>query len=133
MVQRPLIRICRGSARCEARPGYAVGLALLYAAGGAAYCGVKDSLTQTIAGTVTGLSFSHTKSGFAAGGGIENKLDIFGLLGPNWTTRTEYLYVDPGSVSDNFTNLGAAQTLTSNLHGHIWRTVVSYKFGPTNY
>jgi outer membrane immunogenic protein len=65
------------------------------------------------------------------GGGIENKLDIFGWLGPNWTTRTEYLYVDLGSVTDSFVNpaLGGVQTLTSNLHEHVWRTVVSYKFG----
>jgi hypothetical protein len=36
-------------------------------------------------------------------------------------------------VSDTFANPavagGAAQTLTSNLHEHVWRTVVSYKFG----
>jgi outer membrane immunogenic protein len=114
------------------RLGYAVGPVLFYATGGAAYGEAKESLTQTVAGTVTPKSFSHTNSGFAAGGGIENKLDILGLLGPNWTTRTEYLYVDLGSVSDPFTNL-VPQTLNSNLHEHVWRTVVSYKFGPTNY
>jgi outer membrane immunogenic protein len=111
------------------RLGYAVGPALFYATGGIAYGEVKESIAQ--AGV--NPSFSHSKSGFAVGGGIENRLDIFGLLGPNWTTRTEYLYVDLGSVSDNFANPaiagGAAQTLTSNIHEHVWRTVVSYKFG----
>jgi outer membrane immunogenic protein len=113
------------------RLGYAVGPALFYATGGAAYGEVKESFTQTAGATTISPSFSHSKSGFAVGGGIENKLDIFGLLGPNWTTRTEYLYVDLGSISDTFPAAagGAAQTLTSNLHEHVWRTVVSYKFG----
>jgi outer membrane immunogenic protein len=111
------------------RFGYAIGPALFYATGGAAYGEVKESITQPAAGS----SFSHSKSGFAVGGGIENKLDFFGLLGPNWTTRTEYLYVDLGSIRDTFSNPavpgGAVQTLAGNLHEHVWRTVVSYKFG----
>jgi outer membrane immunogenic protein len=110
-----------GTAR--GRLGYAVGPALFYATAGAAFGQVKESITQPATGSA---SFSHSKSGFAVGAGIENKLDLFGLLGPNWTTRTEYLYIDLGSVNDTF---GATQTLTSNLHEHVWRTVVSYKFG----
>jgi outer membrane immunogenic protein len=113
------------------RLGYAVGPALFYATAGGAFGEVKENIAQPFAGG--SASFSHSQSGFAVGGGIENKLDFFGLLGPNWTTRTEYLYVALGSVSDTFVNPavagGAAQTLTSNLHEHIWRTVVSYKFG----
>jgi outer membrane immunogenic protein len=107
------------------RLGYAIGPALFYATGGAAFGEIKEDIAQTAAAA----SFSHSQSGFAVGGGIENKLDLFGLLGPNWTTRTEYLYVDLGSVRDTFVAGGAAQTLTSNLHEHVWRTVVSYKFG----
>jgi outer membrane immunogenic protein len=118
----------------RARLGYAVGPALFYATGGAAYGEVQDKITQATGGAVTMpfTTFSHSKSGFAVGGGIENKLDFFGMLGPQWTTRTEYLYVDLGSVSDTFVNPaapGVAQTLTSNLHEHVWRTVISYKFG----
>jgi outer membrane immunogenic protein len=106
-----------GTAR--GRLGYGVGDALFYGTAGVAFGEVKEN--------VGAASFSHTKSGFAAGGGIENKLDLFGLLGPNWTTRTEYLYLDLGSVSDTV-GAQAPQTLTSNIHEHIWRTVVSYKF-----
>jgi outer membrane immunogenic protein len=113
------------------RLGYAVGPALFYATAGGAFGEVKEDIAQPPGG---GASFTHSQSGFVVGGGIENKLDFFGLLGPNWTTRTEYLYVDLGSVSDTFVNPavagGAGQTLTSNLHEHVWRTVVSYKFGP---
>lgn len=104
------------------RLGYGVGDALFYATGGAAFGEVTESINAA--------SFSHSKSGFAVGGGIENKLDFFGLLSPNWTTRTEYLFVDLGGVSDTFGTVGVpAQTLTSNIHEHIWRTVVSYRFG----
>jgi outer membrane immunogenic protein len=119
----------------RARLGYAIGPALFYATGGAAYGTVKESITQAsvAAGApTTTVNFSHSKSGFAVGGGIENKLDFFGILGPSWTTRTEYLYVDLGNVADTFTNppvTAGAQTLTSNLHEHVWRTVISYKFG----
>jgi outer membrane immunogenic protein len=112
-----------GTAR--GRLGYGAGDALFYATGGAAFGKVKESITQAAAAG----SFSHSKSGFAVGGGIENRLDVFGLLGPNWTTRTEYLFVDLGSVSDTLTPVGAApQTLSSSIHEHIWRTVVSYRF-----
>ena len=115
------------------RLGYAAGPALFYATAGMAVGEVKETINQPLLGgrTFAG-SFSHSRpSGFAVGGGIENKLDIFGWLGPNWTTRTEYLYVDLGSVTDVLVNpvLGGAETLTSNLHEHVWRTVVSYKFG----
>ncbi len=103
------------------RLGYGVGEALFYATAGGAFGEVKDS--------ISGVSFSHSKSGFAVGGGIENRLDLFGLLGPNWSTRTEYLFLDLGSVSDTVVPVGApAQTLNSNIREHIWRTVVSYKF-----
>jgi outer membrane immunogenic protein len=138
------VNICTGASATEidqklswfgtvrGRLGYAVGPALFYATGGAAFGEIKEDITQTAAGTTAGLSFSHRQSGFAVGGGIENKLDLFGLLGPNWTTRTEYLFADLGSVRDTFVNPAVpagAQTLASNLHEHIWRTVVSYKFG----
>jgi outer membrane immunogenic protein len=100
------------------RFGYGVGDALFYATGGVAFGKVKENINAA--------SFSHTKSGFAVGGGIENRLDFFGLLGPNWSTRTEYLFVDLGNVTDS---LGGGQALNSNLQEHVWRTVVSYKFG----
>jgi outer membrane immunogenic protein len=113
-----------GTAR--ARLGYSVGQALIYGTGGVAFGEVKEGITQG----ATSASFSHTKSGFAVGGGIENKLDLFGMLGPNWTTRTEYLFVDLGSVSDTVVPASGApaQTLNSNINEHVWRTVVTYKF-----
>ncbi len=108
-----------GTAR--GRLGYSAGGALFYVTGGGAWGDVKDSITQTGGAA----SFSHTAAGFAVGAGIENRFDVFGLLGPNWTTRTEYLLLDLGSVNDTL----GRQTLNSSIQEHIWRTVVSYKFG----
>jgi outer membrane immunogenic protein len=108
-----------GTAR--GRFGYGVGNALFYTTGGFAFGEIKDSIVTPAVSS----SFSHTKSGFAVGGGIENKLDFFGLLDQNWTTRTDYLFVDLGSVNDTL----AGQTLNSSIRDHVWRTVVSYKFG----
>src|SRR5258708_22217429 len=105
------------------RLGYAVGPALFYATGGGAFGEVKESIMQPATGHA---SFSHSKSGFAVGGGIENKLDLFGLLGQNWTTRTEDLYIDLRSLNDRF---DPPQTPTSNLPEHACRSVLSYKFG----
>jgi outer membrane immunogenic protein len=110
-------------ATARGRLGYGVGEALFYTTAGGAFGQVQESITQA---TAAG-SFSHTKSGFAVGGGIENRLDFFGLLDPNWLTRTEYLFLDLGSVNDAL----VGQTLSSNIQEHVWRTVVSYKFGPS--
>jgi opacity protein-like surface antigen len=74
------------------------------------------------------FSFQHTKTGWTAGAGIENKLDLFGWFGRNWTTRTEYLYVDLGYTTDNLTYAGANETLSVKVRAHIWRALI-YKFG----
>ena len=37
------------------------------------------------------FEFTQRRGGWAAGGGIETPLRLFGLLGPNWTSKTEYL------------------------------------------
>ena len=55
--------------------------------------------------------------------------EIFGLLGPSWTTRTEYLYVDLGSVSDPYTFNGTGNVFNSTIREHIWRSGLNYKFG----
>jgi outer membrane immunogenic protein len=117
-----------GTAR--ARLGYAVGPALFYATGGLAYGNVSESITRMILGASTNAyNFSHTKSGWTVGGGIERKADFFGILGPNWTLRTEYLYVDLGGVSDAYLFNGANNVLNSSIREHLWRSALSYKFG----
>jgi outer membrane immunogenic protein len=62
------------------RAGYAMSNVMLYATFGLAYGGGSVQ--------IGGLSESNTHVGWAAGGGIEVG------LGPNWSAKAEYLFVD---------------------------------------
>jgi outer membrane immunogenic protein len=110
------------------RLGYSVGSTLFYATGGLAYGSVKTKInTVSVAGAVT-QSFENTKTGWTAGAGIETPFTLLGLLGPNWTTKTEYLYVDLGSTTDNFMIAAAPTTATRSVTEHIFRTGINYHF-----
>jgi outer membrane immunogenic protein len=102
-----------GTAR--ARGGFVVNDSLWYVTGGAAWATVKDNYTFNgscnplifpgFCGAPTNLGpflggaagFSHTKTGWTIGGGVEQR-----LWGSNWSAKLEYLYVDLGSVTDTF-------------------------------
>ncbi|MBS0530438.1 MAG: porin family protein [Proteobacteria bacterium] len=105
------------------RLGYTIGSTLLYATGGYAYGGVN---TKTVSSADPNQSFSQTKSGWTAGAGLETPFTFLGLFGPNWTSKTEYLYVDLGSTTNTFVGTGAV--LTSQIHEHIFRTGLNYHF-----
>lgn len=113
------------------RVGYSVGAGLFFVTGGWAYAEVKNTVTEFAGGApLTALpGVSTTRSGFAVGGGIETPVpDFFFLKFPNWTTRTEYLYLDLGSVTDTYVYGGAAHTLTTDVRNHVFRTTFNYKF-----
>lgn len=110
------------------RLGYSVGSTLFYATGGLAYGSVKTRInTFSFVGPQT-QSFSNTKTGWTAGAGIETPFTLLGLLGPNWTTKTEYLYVDLGTSTDNFTFAIFPTTSTRSVTEHIFRTGINYHF-----
>ena len=110
------------------RLGYSVGSTLFYATGGLAYGSIKTKIaTNSFAGPVT-QSFSHTNTGWTAGAGIETPFTLLGLLGPNWTTKTEYLYVDLGSTSDSFVFGAVPTTTTRSVTEHVFRTGINYHF-----
>jgi outer membrane immunogenic protein len=110
------------------RLGYSVGSTLFYATGGLAYGSIKTKInTSSIVGPVT-QSFSHTNTGWTAGAGIETPFTLLGLLGPNWTTKTEYLYVDLGSTSDSFVFGATPATTTRSVTEHVFRTGINYHF-----
>jgi outer membrane immunogenic protein len=114
--------------------------ALLYATGGAAWARVDETVTLVgtpdlfTVGTTSGASFSHDKTGWTVGAGVETP------LWSNWSVKAEYLYVNLGSVTDSFTSaLGPAlggpavssQTTTSSytVRDHIFRLGVNYHPG----
>lgn len=105
------------------RLGYSIGSTLLYATGGLAYGEVK---TSTVSSADPAQSFSNTRTGWTAGAGIETPFTLLGLFGPNWTSKTEYLYVDLGSNSNTFTGTGTV--LTTHVQEHIFRTGLNYHF-----
>ena len=110
------------------RLGYSVGSTLFYATGGLAYGSIKTKInTNSFGGPVT-QSFSHTNTGWTAGAGIETPFTLLGLLGPNWTTKTEYLYVDLGSTSDTFVLGAVPATATRSVTEHVFRTGLNYHF-----
>jgi outer membrane immunogenic protein len=101
------------------RLGYAVGPSLFYATGGFAYGNVKTALNN--------MSFSDTRTGWTVGAGIETPFTLLGLFGPNWTSTTEYLYVDLGRASHGI-DIGGPAVLTTGAQEHIFRTGLNYHF-----
>jgi len=85
------------------------------------------SASGTVGGTTTGLSFSHNRSGWTIGAGIESKFDPFGWFRRNWTTRVEWLYVDLGNSADFIANCGGAQVFSTDSHINVWRSAL-YNF-----
>jgi outer membrane immunogenic protein len=120
-----------GTAR--GRVGYSVGSTLFYATGGYAYGSIKTKVSTLFAGTASNVEFSNTKGGWTVGGGIETPFTFLaGVLGNNWTSKTEYLYVDLGTQTGVFTfPVGAAVVTATNstqVHEHIFRTGLNYHF-----
>jgi outer membrane immunogenic protein len=110
------------------RLGYSVGSTLFYATGGYAYGNVETRITNNTFAGIVNNTFETTKSGWTAGAGIETPFTLLGLLGPNWTTKTEYLYVDLGTTSDNFLIVAAPATATRSVSQHVFRTGINYHF-----
>jgi outer membrane immunogenic protein len=108
---------------------------LLYATGGLAYGGIKNSATLSgfnPNGVAVAALFSNTRTnvGWTIGGGIE------GHLGGNWTGKLEYLYMDLGRIS-NQVNLvtfggtfGIGANISSRVTDHILRAGINYHFSP---
>lgn len=114
---------------------------LLYATGGLAYGGVKNSVTpvfvNTTGGSLLGITTStnSTKLGWTAGAGAEY------AFSQNWSAKLEYLYTDLGSSNTNLTNAGAAigayfgcctaysGQLSNSNRFHTVRAGLNYRFG----
>jgi outer membrane immunogenic protein len=116
-----------GTAR--ARFGYVTGPSVLYVTGGAAFVQTRDTFGGDLA-TVGPLTSTNTKTSWTAGGGIETKLSH------NWSTKTEYLFIDGGSTVSFLANPrgvapgGVPSTLSSFDHNyHVIKSGMNYRFG----
>lgn len=101
------------------RLGYAAGPALLYATGGFAFADVDYSFAASPGGGV-GVSNSEIKTGYALGGGIEWK------FAPQWSLKSEYLYVDLGD--EKLTTAGGDFTAKTDTDFHTVRAGLNYHF-----
>ncbi|MFG3757369.1 outer membrane protein, partial [Klebsiella pneumoniae] len=90
-----------------------------------AYGNVKTDVAGVFLGTAFNQSISRTRTGYAVGGGIESPFDLFGLFGKNWTSKTEYLFIDLGKSTDT---VAVGTTFTTRAQEHTLRTGLNYHF-----
>lgn len=97
---------------------------LFYGTAGVAYGQVKSSYTFNAPGPVAALDFKDTRAGWTAGAGVE------GAFGGGWSAKFEYLYVDLGKNTVDFT-IGnvTALAVDSRVTDHIVRVGLNYKWG----
>lgn len=110
------------------RLGYSVGSTLLYATGGYAYGNIKTNIDSAFLNGPVTSRFSETKGGWTIGAGIETPASLFSFFGPNWTSKSEYLYVDLGSTSGIIADPGGPAVSTTNVTQHIFRSGLNYHF-----
>jgi len=104
-------------ATARGRVAYNTGPALLYATGGGAWVNLKEALlTSAGVGTVS----TKTLSGWTVGGGIET------VLWGNWSSKTEYLYVDAGK-GDALSNPTFINFVADHKF-HLFRSAIVYRF-----
>jgi outer membrane immunogenic protein len=101
----------------RARLGYAWDRSLLYATAGLAGVHIKDRFEDFSPADVG--SKSKTKYGLTVGGGLET------ALAGNWSTKVEYLFIDPGKI----TVAEDVDSATFKHQFHIFRFGLNYKFG----
>ncbi|ETR78177.1 porin [Afipia sp. P52-10] len=120
----------------RARLGYAWDRALLYATGGAAFGSVKSFASVSgaigngpLAPLAAPVSVSDTQWGWTAGAGLEY------ALAPQWSFKTEYLYIDLGKqallstlVNDAANGFSAGANLDVKTTLHTVKAGVNYRF-----
>jgi outer membrane immunogenic protein len=84
-----------------------------------AWVDIQDQWAGTAQGGNPVVSSTATKSGGAFGGGIET------ILGGNWTSKNEYLYIDAGRGH----TLVSTSPMQVDHTFHVFRSSLVYQFG----
>jgi outer membrane immunogenic protein len=110
-----------GTAR--GRLGYAADGWLAYVTGGYAFGRVELKGTATAGPATASFTQNSTPSGWTLGAGTEL------ALGPNWSAKLEYLYVDLGTVT-NTAVVAGIPTVTdrARIQMNVMRAGVNYRF-----
>jgi len=71
-----------------------------------------SSLAGPVAGPFLATTPSFNRSGWFVGGGVENNLNIFGIMAPGWFWKTEYRasYFDRATLPETVIGVGPAGT-----------------------
>jgi outer membrane immunogenic protein len=111
-------------ATLRGRLGWANGPVLYYVTGGWA-TGRLDTDVARNSGNFGHVqaSLGERRSAWTIGGGIE------AALAGNWTAKIEYLYLDFGTTAFSFSYFGQPVSVLSDIHNHVARLGVNYKFG----
>lgn len=114
-------------ATLRGRLGYVTGPSLIYFTGGVGFVNVTDTFGGNFEGGVTPapVSSSTTTTGGVIGAGIETKLSR------NWSTKTEYLYIDGGGDHAFQSNPSPANSLASTNFSHSYQVIktgLNYRF-----
>jgi outer membrane immunogenic protein len=105
------------------RVGVAAGAFLIYGTGGIAYGRFEDTNTlTTLLGSVTTTTIDQ-HAAWVYGGGIE------GAINQNWSVKFEYLFMDSGTVTTNYSLLGVGLiTEKSRMTESLIRAGINYRF-----
>ncbi len=96
------------------RIGYAAGPTLIYFTGGWAFA----DLNQSVTAPGVAMSKDEIATGYTLGGGLEWQ------FAPNWSLKTEYLYVDLGEQTIS----GPSGTYSTDTDFHTVRAGVNFHF-----
>jgi opacity protein-like surface antigen len=92
------------------RLGYVMGSLLIYAKAGGAWMNADYKLEVTTGGVAATSSINNTRSGWNAGVGLEY------LLTPRWSAKLEYDYLDFGTTTFNFVDVGIPASFKTQVN-----------------
>jgi outer membrane immunogenic protein len=102
------------------RVGYAAGPTLLYFTGGLAFADVDYRVSGGNGVNTFAMSSDKIETGYTLGGGLE------WAFAPNWSLKSEYLYVDLGD--ETLTSPGGTFSSNTDLDFHTVRVGLNYRF-----
>jgi outer membrane immunogenic protein len=112
-------------ATVRGRIGYAAGPLLIYGTAGAAIGRTRVDYMGLDGRPFARDSFSATRTGWTAGGGLE------AALSERWSAKAEYLYLDLGDVNrDVHDNFGSTDNVRVALRDHTVRVGLNYRLLP---
>jgi outer membrane immunogenic protein len=110
-------------ATIRGRLGYVTGPSLLYVTGGAAFVHVENTQGGDTSTGIAPVTHSATKTGWTLGAGIETKLTR------NWSSKSEFLYIDAGNSSFASNPYAGTDAPVFKNEFYVVKSGLNYRFG----